>query len=57
MNDKTKVVFLGSRPLGAFAIKLLSSMKNIELVACFAKKSPAEAWWIFDSYSSEYPVL
>lgn len=57
MNDKTRVVFLGSRPLGAFALKLLSSMKNIEVVACVARKPPAEAWWTDDPYFSAYSVL
>ena len=57
MNDKIKVVFLGSRPLGSFALKLLSLMENIEVVACVAKKPPTEAWWIDDPYFSGYPVL
>tara|TARA_B100001059_G_C17716989_1_gene518521 strand:+ start:265 stop:1071 length:807 start_codon:yes stop_codon:yes gene_type:complete len=57
MKDKTKVVFLGSRPLGAYALKLLSSMENIEVVACVAKKPPKEAWWDEDPYFSGYPIL
>lgn len=57
MNDKTKVVFLGSRPLGVFALKLLSSMENIEVVACVAKKPPKEAWWDEDPYFSEHSIL
>ena len=50
MVKKIKVVFLGSRPLGAYALRLLLSMENIEVVACVVKKPGPTAWWDDDPF-------
>lgn len=50
MTKKTKVLFLGSRPLGAFALKMLQSMENVEVVACVTREPSEVAWWKEDPY-------
>lgn len=47
---KTRVAFLGSRPLGAFALRLLMEMENVEVVACVCRPRPANAWWQEDPF-------
>ena len=47
---KIKVLFLGSRPLGFFALKKLSGMDNVEIVGCVVKKPSENAWWKEDPY-------
>jgi methionyl-tRNA formyltransferase len=47
---KIKVVFLGSRPLGFFALEQLLAMNEIEVVACVVKRPPENAWWKEDPY-------
>ena len=42
---KKKVVFLGSRPLGAYTLRLLSELPNVEIVACICRKPSSSAWW------------
>jgi len=44
------VAFLGSRPLGAYALRLLLEMKNIEVVACVCRPPHANAWWEDDPF-------
>lgn len=48
---RTKVAFLGSRPLGAYALRFLSKMTNVEIVACICRKPNSNAWWNDDPYS------
>lgn len=48
--QKTKIVFMGSRPLGYFALKLLLGMPNVDVVASFVKKPSENAWWDIDPY-------
>ena len=50
MLEKTKVVFLGSRPLGAFALKTLRAMDDIDVVAYVVRKPPSRAWWTDDPF-------
>jgi methionyl-tRNA formyltransferase len=42
---KTRVVFMGSRPLGNLALKFLQSMSHVEVIATVVKEPPASAWW------------
>jgi methionyl-tRNA formyltransferase len=48
--NKIKVVFLGSRPLGFFALQELLALENVEVVACVVKKPSENAWWKDDPY-------
>ena len=55
---KTKVVFLGSRPLGLFALEKLKEIDKIEIVGCIVKKPPENSWWKEDPYfSTEVKIL
>lgn len=45
-----KVIFMGSRPLGYFALKLLMGMEGVEVVGSFVKKPSESAWWDLDPY-------
>lgn len=54
MSDIVKVVFLGSRPLGRFALQVLNNMSNVEIVGCVVKKPPSSAWWKEDPYHDSY---
>ena len=47
---KVKVVFLGSRPLGFFALAKLKEIDSIDLVGCVVKKPPENSWWKEDPY-------
>lgn len=42
---KIKVLFLGSRPLGFHAFKLLSKMENVEIVGSVVKRPSEKSWW------------
>lgn len=48
--EKIKVVFLGSRPLGFFALEQLKTIKNIEIVGSVVKKPLAKSWWKKDPF-------
>jgi len=54
---KTRVVFLGSRPLGYFALNLLRSINHVEVVAIVAKEPPRNAWWEKDPFYIAEDVL
>jgi methionyl-tRNA formyltransferase len=47
---KTRVVFMGSRPLGHFALELLQSISHVEVVAVVAKEPSSSAWWEKDPF-------
>lgn len=47
---KTRVVFMGSRPLGYYALKLLQSISHVEVVATVVKEPPPNAWWKNDPF-------
>ena len=47
---KTRVAFLGSRPLGAFVLRLLRDMEDVEVVACICRPPQANAWWSEDPF-------
>lgn len=46
--DKTKVIFLGSRPLGHYALKYLCEMKNIEILGVVVREQLSNKWWDID---------
>jgi methionyl-tRNA formyltransferase len=48
--NKIKVVFLGSRPLGFYALQKLREIDSIEIVGCVVKKPLENAWWKDDPY-------
>lgn len=48
-----KVLFFGSRPLGAQALRILKSIPNIDLVGMVVKAPPKSAWWRDDPYDME----
>lgn len=47
---KTKVVFLGSRPLGYAALNLLQSLDHVEVVAVVARNPSSNTWWENDPF-------
>ena len=47
---KTKVVFLGSRPLGFYALNKLREIENVEIVGCVVKRPPENSWWKEDPF-------
>jgi methionyl-tRNA formyltransferase len=47
---KVRIVFLGSRPLGKFALERIKSLNDIEIVGSIVKKPPESAWWKEDPY-------
>ncbi len=47
---KLKIAFLGSRPLGHYALNLLLSYPNIEVACCVVKMPSKSAWWEKDPY-------
>lgn len=47
---KIKVVFLGSRPLGYFALEQLKSIKGIEIVGAVVKPPSVKSWWKEDPF-------
>lgn len=47
---KTRVVFMGSRPLGHYALRLLQSISQVEIVASVVKEPPSNAWWKADPF-------
>ena len=47
---KVKVVFLGSRPLGHFALKFLENMESVEVVGVLVKEPASSAWWKDDPF-------
>lgn len=53
----TKVVFMGSRPLGYFALKALLDMPCVEVVGSFVKRPSEKAWWNLDPYEIAPNVL
>ena len=54
---KTRVAFMGSRPLGHYALTMLQSMSQIEVVAVVAKEPPSSAWWDKDPFHiAEHPI-
>jgi methionyl-tRNA formyltransferase len=48
--NKTRVVFMGSRPLGRLALELLQSMSHVEVIAVFTKEPSSNAWWKNDPF-------
>jgi methionyl-tRNA formyltransferase len=58
--NKIKVVFLGGRPIGSFAIELLEKISNVEIIGCVTKLPSENAWWKGDPHeyvSNKYPCL
>ena len=56
--SKTKVVFLGSRPMGSAALSRLSFMNDVEIVGCVTKAPPRNAWWSDDPHGNhDYPNI
>jgi methionyl-tRNA formyltransferase len=47
---KTRVVFMGSRPLGHSALELLQSISHVEVVAVVTKEPSSSAWWEKDPF-------
>lgn len=50
---KTRVVLFGSRPLGAFALRLMLETPSVDVVGCVSRKPPENAWWNDDPYVIE----
>lgn len=50
MSNTINVVFLGSRPLGRFALKILKEMSHVNVVGCVVKEPSPTAWWKDDPY-------
>lgn len=46
--DKTKVIFLGSRPLGHYALKFLCEMENIDVLGVVVREQKNNKWWDLD---------
>jgi len=47
---KIKVIFLGSRPLGSYALDFLGKMPNVEVVGCVVRSPAEESWWVSDPF-------
>ncbi len=45
MKNNVRVAFLGSRPLGKYALELLHSYDDVEIVAVITKEKHDTAWW------------
>jgi methionyl-tRNA formyltransferase len=52
-----KVIFLGSRPLGFAALKILQGIKDYKIVGAVVKEPPVGAWWAQDPFWLEIPRL
>jgi methionyl-tRNA formyltransferase len=50
MTDIIRVVFLGSRPLGRFALQILQEMNHVKVVGCVVKEPSLTSWWKEDPY-------
>ncbi len=47
---KVRVLFLGSRPLGLKALRLLRSLSNVEITGVVTQAPTPSAWWSEDPY-------
>ncbi|HAT8546875.1 TPA: formyltransferase family protein [Vibrio vulnificus] len=59
MKNNVRVAFLGSRPLGRYALELLNSYENVEIVAVVTKEKHKAAWWDQDpnDLKDEFPQV
>lgn len=57
MPNTINVVFLGSRPLGRFALQILKEMSHVNVVGCVVKEPSTTAWWKDDPYYDCQNVL
>ena len=53
----TRVIFLGTRPLGKVALQILQELPNVEIIATVVKEPSQKAWWKEDPFQIAEKVL
>lgn len=52
-----KIAFLGSRPLGVAALRVLQAIPDVEIIGAVVKRPPQNAWWDEDPFFLPLPQI